>query len=151
MRLARNLAFSALILSVASAFLSAAPVIPGLHANHSLKLAGQGRVLISQLGCAACHQDEAALPFARKGGPDLKDVGSRVSPDFLRRFIAEPNKAQPGVAMPDLMSGKSAAERAEAAEAITHFLNDKASGAFSRGPAGKGDPSAGKTLYHEIG
>ncbi len=129
----------------------AAPVVPGLHGKHPLDEAQVGRALLGELGCVNCHETESSMHLHGKAGPDLSQVGSRVSPDYLRRFIAEPTKTQPGVTMPDLLAGKSTAEQAEVAEAITHFLVAKASGPFSLRKGGDGDSVVGKQLFHEIG
>ena len=125
--------------------------MPGVHGNQPLDDAQAGWVLLGELGCMACHEGDAASVLGSKGAPDLSQVGGRVSPDYLRRFIAEPTKVQPGVTMPDLLAGKTATERAAMAEAITHFLVGKADGRFAEGNSVKGNPNAGRALYHEIG
>ncbi len=54
-----------------------------------------GRMLIEQLGCAACHAtDDASLK--PKAAPILTGVGSRVRLDHLVSFIGQPHTAKPG-------------------------------------------------------
>ena len=138
-------------LAISSLVAVAAPVVPGLHGKHPLNEAQVGRILLSELNCVACHHGDGHGGLAAKGGPDLSEVGRRVSPHYLSRFIADPAKAQPDVTMPDLLSGKSEEERAEVAEAITHFLVGKASGPFSQTGELDGDAGAGRKLFHEVG
>ena len=58
-----------------TAQVSEPPVIGGLERAGAEKVAGA--VLVSELGCAACHGTDQAA-FAAKGGPDLSAVGARV-------------------------------------------------------------------------
>ena len=67
------------------------PVIPGLHGDHPLDQRGVGAVLIGELGCAHCHVDLRGFSEHHKAAPDLSEVGARVSPEFLREFIAQPS------------------------------------------------------------
>src|SRR5687768_5978010 len=52
------------------------------------KLAERGEVLLSELNCAACHEAPGGSRVGKKGGPELAGVGARVTPQYLRRFIA---------------------------------------------------------------
>jgi hypothetical protein len=64
--------------------LQAAPIIPGLSQKHPLNEIQKGALLMTELRCASCHESMAPTTAA---GPDLRDVGSRVKPDFLKKFI----------------------------------------------------------------
>ncbi len=113
---------------------SAAPVIPGLSKmppsdgdvvgpskKHPLSETEVGDLLIGELKCAACHTRKGAAALER-AAPDLTDAGSRVSPEFLLRFIQSPASAHAGTTMPDLLASEPAEEREKIAEALTHFL-----------------------------
>ena len=131
--------------------LVASPVVPGLNGTHPLDERGVGEVLLGELRCEACHADEDSRAFHRQTAPDLAKVGRRVSPEYLRRFIAEPSRVHPGVKMPDVLSGQSKAGRGEVAEALTHFLVGLSAKSFTGGKPGGGDAKAGRSLFHEIG
>lgn len=114
-----------------------------------------GEILISEMNCAACHEpaDTIKARLASRPSPRLDaEHAVRVTPQWLRAFLENPQATQPNTLMPDLLAGFEPAQRAEAAEALTHYLVEL------RGPA-KAAPAqadgnvlqAGKTLYHTIG
>ena len=109
---------------------SADPVVPGLSHKHPLTEPQIGQVLMGELRCLACHTRKEAARLPEKAAPDLADVGSRVAPDFLRRFIASPSSAHAGTTMPDLLTTGTAEQRNKTAEAITHFLVAQSSRPF---------------------
>ena len=84
------------------------PALPG---NHPLTQAQAGSVLISELRCAACHSGFERGSLPEKTAPDLIEVGARVSPEYLRRFLAAPSLAHPGTTMPDVLVSKTEKER----------------------------------------
>ena len=116
----------------------AAPVMLGLHhARHGLDEKQQGRMLISELRCVACHADDG---IAKKVGPNLLDVGWRVDSLFLKKFIVNPAGMDPGTQMPNLLEHlpKAGFNRLASADGafyiyadITHLTND--SDDFCRG------------------
>lgn len=124
------------------------PVLPG---HHPLTRAEAGSVLIADFRCAACHRDIACGSVPEKTAPDLSDVGARVSPEFLRRFLQAPQLAHPGTTMPDMMASRSESERREIAEALTHFLVAQSRTAARTEPVAEIDRQLGKTLFHTIG
>ena len=124
------------------------PALPG---NHPLSASQAGDVLISELRCAACHSGLARRSLQDKAAPDLTNVGSRVSPDYLRRFLASPATAHPGTTMPDMLAGRSDAERRQIAEALTHFLIAQSKGTFAAERPNPNDREVGKTLFHSVG
>lgn len=71
-----------------------------------------GERIVASLGCAGCH----ALPGATRWlpGPDLAAEGSRVKPEWLRAFLAQPRAIRPfgsyvgsGSRMPDFHLSES--------------------------------------------
>ena len=127
------------------------PVVAGLHGRHPLDERAVGEVLIGELGCASCHAGAGTASSPHKAAPDLSDVGSRVEPGFMRRFIADPGVVQPGTTMPQVLTGVGRKEREEIADAITQFLVARASTPFERGPVDEADVDAGRTLFHMVG
>lgn len=124
------------------------PAWPG---HHSLTQAQAGSLLISQLRCAACHSGIERGTVAEKAAPDLAEVGARVSPEYLRRFLASPLAVHPGTTMPDVWASRSEAERTQIAEALTHFLVAQSKSSFPTEAAGLTDRSLGKELFHSVG
>lgn len=127
------------------------PVIPGLHGKHPLDERGVGSVLISELGCAACHSQVKPLSAHHKAAPDLAEVGARVAPDFLRRFIADPSAVKPGTTMPHMLDALPSEQRGEAAEAITQFLVSRSSTPFERVAIDAASAESGSKLFHSVG
>lgn len=107
-----------------------------------------GAVVLAELRCAACH---AGLAAEAPPGPDLDEVGARVDPDHLRRFLASPAEAQPGTKMPALLAHLAPDARDEAATALTHFLVGGAPRGFARSPLDPGEVAAGRELFHSVG
>ena len=105
------------ILVLAATGVMAAPVVPGLMGKHGLSESQKGRLLFSELRCVSCHASESVQ---QKKGPDLSLVGSRVNPDYIQNFIANPHSVDPGTQMPDLLADNP--KRDEIAEALTHYL-----------------------------
>lgn len=117
-----------------------------------------GRLLLSELNCTACHETTNAH-LTPKRGPRLDAVGSRLRPQWVRRYLGSPAIVHPGTTMPDVLAGH--ADRREAVETITAYLATlrepfpelKAGGAnplpheFWR----KGDVERGRVLYHRVG
>ena len=69
-----------------------------------------GRLLLRQFGCGACHDIPGVATARGKVGPPLKGVARRVylagalpnTPENMAAFIRAPQRADPRTAMPDL-------------------------------------------------
>ncbi|MFT5288831.1 MAG: mono/diheme cytochrome c family protein [Planctomycetota bacterium] len=126
------------------------PVIPGLQQRHALGEVAQGQVLLDELRCAACHVGmgtrAAALP-----SPNLSDVGRRISPDYMQRFIADPAGVQPGTKMPGMLSSLEPDELRRVSTAITHFLVDTSGRTWSQGEPESERLDEGSDLFHRVG
>ena len=87
-----------------------------------------------------------------KGAPLLSGDPLKTSPAWLRRWLSSPHQSKPGTAMPDLMHGLSEAQRAQAAEVLTHYL---VSLRKTNEPSGlRSDPARieqGRALFHTVG
>jgi len=119
-----------------------------------------GQLLLTELGCTACHlSDHDALQAKR--GPVLESVGRRLSPDWVRQFLADPQQAKPGTTMPHMMADWDDAEKQRAIDALVAFLGTQQKplpeikSTAARPLAvrfwSKGDASRGKQLYHQVG
>lgn len=95
------------------------PVIGGL-ARAQLEPAVKGSILLAELNCVACHEGE--LRGDPKQAPRLAAVAARLHPDYIERFLRNPHEVKPGTTMPDVMAGRSDAERERLARELTHFL-----------------------------
>ncbi len=130
---------------------SAAPVVVGLANSHPLSQPQVGQLLMSELRCAACHDGkDARLPLERTA-PDLTDVGSRIAPEYLRKFLASPSAAHAGTTMPDMLAAEPPDRREAIAEALTHFLIAQSPRPFQREKVGEDDIAVGKALFHTVG
>jgi len=145
----RLLAFMPLWLATADSI--AAVGDPALAGRHPLSRSQAGEVLISELRCAACHDEAGDGALPEKTAPDLAEAGGRISPEYLRRFLASPSSAHPGTTMPDILASRPEADRKKIAEALTHFLAARAKAAFSAEERDPGDRERGKELFHSVG
>ena len=126
-----------------------APVVLGLmHERHGLGEVQQGRLLAGELLCMSCHSGTGVV---KKVGPNLMDVGRRVDPSFIKEFIINPMRMDPGTQMPSLLEDLAKVKRDEVADALTHFLVSLAAKEFAPGGANKEEYALGKKLFHRIG
>ncbi len=146
-RISCGVLISALLVGTASAE-SGDAALPG---NHPLTQAQTGDVLISELRCAACHSGVQRGSFPEKSAPDLSEAGARISPDYLRRYLASPSAVHPGTTMPDVLASQPEAERDRIAEALTHFLIAQSKAVFSTEASEQIDLQQGKALFHSVG
>ena len=139
--------FALVILLTVTVCVEAAPVILGLHhTRHGLDEKQQGRILISELRCVACHASESVT---KKSGADLSSVGSRLNTNFINKFIGNPALMDPGTQMPDLLANN--AKRHEIAEALTHYLVSLSSKGFSLGAIKDEEFESGKNCIIRSG
>lgn len=124
------------------------PAWPG---NHKLTQSQVGDVLVAELRCAACHLSDQRDFQLLKSAPDLAEVGSRVSPEYLQRFLASPSAVQPGTTMPDALASRPEEERGQIAEALTHFLVAQSKGTFRSAVPDDIDRDQGRLLFHAVG
>jgi len=113
-----------------------------------------GEILIGELNCAACHEPSEPVKarLDSREAPKLGPKGVRLTPQWLRAFLENPQAEEPGTLMPDLLAGLDPAARTEAAEALTHYLvslyppeSSSQVGATTSGM------EAGKALYDSVG
>jgi mono/diheme cytochrome c family protein len=140
------------LLAAASFDLSAAqdkppppPLVPGFERFGAADPVEAGRLLLGELNCVACHRAEgpAAEYVQAKQAPVLTDAGRRFRPDWLRAWIADPGRVNPGTTMPHAVRDPADVEP------LVHYLASLRAGkAFEEGtgPAGKA-----RDLYHQAG
>lgn len=79
--------------------------------------AENGRLLLRQFGCGACHRIPGVAAAQGNVGPPLGGVAQRVylggvlpnTPANMIRWIRDPQAFEPGTAMPDLQVGEDQA------------------------------------------
>ena len=110
-----------------------------------------GQLLLGELNCTSCHQVDKSLEtyIQKKQAPVLDSVGSRVRPNYLLKFLADPQATKPGTTMPNILAGLPEAERKEKVEAIVHFL--ATTGTIGEAAALRQSVNRGDNLYHHIG
>lgn len=131
------------LLAAAGAALSH-PVVPAYERFTGDKVdARGGGLLLSELGCVACHEAPSPV-FAPKTAPILDSVGGRVRVAYLRALLSAPHKAKAGTAMPHLL-----ADDAESVTALVHLLASTGKLAEEK-PAPK-NVANGKQLFDRSG
>ncbi|MBA4066636.1 MAG: hypothetical protein C0501_23615 [Isosphaera sp.] len=110
-----------------------------------------GRVLLGELNCVACHAAEKSV-FPPRQAAILTEVGARVTPQHLRDYLTAPHAAKPGTVMPDLLHALPPAEKDAAADALAQYLATLG-GPFPDKPAGvtAARVERGQVLYHSVG
>jgi mono/diheme cytochrome c family protein len=147
-----------------TAISQASPQFPALANKHALNQRQVGDLLAGELRCVACHAtNEKAGEVKRfnlKQAPDLSNVGARVSPDYLRRFIESPTKVNPGTTMPHVLrgptmskslNGKNTKVSTFVATAIAGYLISQSKDKFTQKPIDKKHIAAGNELFHSVG
>jgi cytochrome c553 len=130
--------------------LSSEVVLSG-HTASQLDPGLKGQVLLEEMNCAACHPGDGSLAAGSKKSPRLADVGSRVRPEYLQEFIADPLRTKPGTTMPDVLAGRGEEERREIALSITHFLLSRKPNDFSPEPPDPVAAGLGRRLFQARG
>ncbi|MFN0017209.1 MAG: PA14 domain-containing protein [Pirellulaceae bacterium] len=110
-----------------------------------------GQLLLGELNCTSCHAADKSLDsyVQKKQAPVLDTVGSRVRPNYLLKFLADPQATKPGTTMPNVLAGLPESERKEKVEAIVHFL--ATTGTIAESAALRQSVNRGDNLYHNIG
>ncbi len=116
---------------------------------------GSGEVLVGELNCAACHDASAAAQerLMSRQSPVLGDKGTRLTPQWLRAYLRDPQGFQPGTTMPDSLHALPPAQKGEAADALTHYLLSLQTTPVSQTGAGYNAAlvAKGRTLYNTVG
>ena len=113
-----------------------------------------GEWLLGELNCSACHSASPteANRLNVRHSPVLIDTGSRVTPQFLRSFLNNPQSEKPGTLMPDVLHGLSPNEKSKTIDALTHYLTSLRS---TNPPSSFGASphllQQGQQLYHSVG
>jgi mono/diheme cytochrome c family protein len=129
---------TALAFLLALAFQEARPVVPGF--ERLKDPAEAGRLLLGELNCVTCHKAEG---FNIKQAPVLTHAGDRLQADWVRAYLADPQKVKPGTTMP------RANLTPEDIDVLTHFLATLTSGRPLILPGGPAPKT--RDLYNSVG
>lgn len=126
------------------------PIVSGLHASQ-LPPELQGRILIEETGCIACHAADESLIKDSKVAPRLNEIGQRANPYYLERFILSPRNVKPGTTMPDVLGHLDDETRKQTAQALTHFLVSLSKSDFRPQVPDLVAAEFGQELFHSVG
>jgi len=114
-----------------------------------------GELLLSDHSCTRCHAPDPGVDarLHTKIAPRLSDVGARVTPQYLRRYLLDPHGTKPGTTMPDVLNNVGDdARRTRAVEALVHFLVSHGGGIKQEPVAvSPGTFERGRQLFHQVG
>ena len=113
-----------------------------------------GEILLGEMNCVACHDAVPAVRerLASRQSPRLGAQGVKLTPEWLRGFLGNPQSESPGSLMPDMLHGLAPAEKDAAADALTHFLVSlQPAGDAAQAGASGAAIKAGGELYHSLG
>jgi mono/diheme cytochrome c family protein len=115
-----------------------------------------GATLLGELNCLSCHVADSgtAAYVDTKPAPDLRSIGARAGPGWIRDFVLDPQATKPGTTMPAMLDAVAPASRAALADDLTHFLMQQSSGAAP--PAFeafrfRAAVQRGRELFHTVG
>jgi cytochrome c2 len=119
----------------------------------SQEAALRGELLVGDLNCIVCHD---ATPAARdriapRRAPKIGPSGLRITPQWIRAFLDNPQKINSRILMPDMLGGLPAQERADAIDALTHFIVSLHPWPPPATDASRAMIEKGRNLYHSIG
>lgn len=100
---------------------TAAPVVPGFDRLKDSDPA-RGPLLLGELNCISCHQSSNAQSIIPRPAPDISQVGSRVTPQWLMAYLSDPQAIKPGSAMPNVFHASEPESKKGAVEFLTHYL-----------------------------
>ena len=113
-----------------------------------------GEPWLGDFNCTACHVAGPTVNgrLAPHVAPRLGRDGARVTPQWVRAWLADPQAFKPGTAMPDVLHALPAAEKADAVEALTHFVISLQSPEPAKPAAySTSAVNAGRELFHTVG
>jgi mono/diheme cytochrome c family protein len=129
----------------------------GCHAGHLYEpgapTLNEALITFDRGGCVACHV-APGMARDRKRGPDLRRIRGKLSPQWVRHWLANPRAVKPATWMPRFWNGDSAAADANEAaiDSVSAYLfanADDYAPATANPPLG--DASRGKQLTESVG
>lgn len=126
-------------------------VEPTAVATRELAADLHGLVQIQRWNCIACHRaPDAAVTLTAKQAPNLNWSARHLNPAWMEQFIRDPHAVKPGTTMPTVLA-PAAADTAQAATAITHFLVAQGDNQFMPQAIDPAALDSGYELFHTVG
>ncbi len=117
-------------------------------------------LLVRELSCTACHPADQAW-LKPKRGPQLDDVATRLSVEWIEAFLSDPIKVAPGTTMPNVLVQLRDEERPDVVRSLVAFLSTLRSALPEIKGSGllpvphefwkHGDAHRGQQLFHQVG
>ena len=136
---------------------AAPPAVAGaawLAAPKASESTAAAEILLGELNCLSCHAASEAIRarVPTKPAPDLENVGARIAPSYLERFLADPQALKPGATMPNIFHASENASSDPVIDYLTHFLVARGGVMkLSHKPVDGSLVAAGEHLYHTVG
>lgn len=114
----------------------------------------RGRALFATHNCMKCHHGTQDLPHDGmpelfEPMPQLTNIGSRVTPEWLTRWISSPQHLRPDTTMPALVDHRTP-DGAQAAADMAAYLATLQPEAYEP-LADKADADTGAQIFHSLG
>lgn len=123
-------------------------------ATRAAVLTATTEALATDYSCTACHEASASVAsrIPAAPAPDLTSIGARMSPQYMRTYLAAPHEVKPTTMMADVLHSLPDEEREETVENLVHFLQARG-GPFAAAPTDTTQArlDAGRDLYDTIG
>jgi DNA-binding CsgD family transcriptional regulator/cytochrome c551/c552 len=123
------------------------PIVAGFERFGGDDAVEGGRLLLADLGCTNCHRPDPRVlsQLLVKKAPLLADGGSRLRPEWMAKWIADPQVVKPGATMP------KSPVAAEEIPPLVHYLVSLKSTPAAAPAAVGGDPAKAKDLFNRSG
>ena len=115
----------------------------------------RGLVLLRKYNCASCHASSTQLAKSSKSAaPNLKWSANKLNPQYLTKFVADPESVKAGSTMPHMLGHLPPSTRIDSAKAIVAFLTDFNGNTYAADSAGTVETAAinrGQEVFHTVG
>ena len=116
-----------------------------------------GRRIAMEYGCFGCHTAKG-FENAWKVGPNLTNIKSKVSPEWVMKWLEGPKEFRPSTKMPSVFhlentNSKEDKEKNQVAiwGIALYLIKNSGTIELEKAPQKKGDPEVGKKLVQDIG
>lgn len=111
-------------------------------------------LLLGELNCLSCHaaSDDIRARVPTRPAPDLDNIGARIAPSYLERYLADPQSMKPGATMPNIFHASENAASDPVVDYLVHFLVARGGVMkLSHAPVDGSLLAAGEHLFHAVG
>jgi len=108
-------------------------------------------ITLDRGGCSSCHALAGPAPTSKRG-PDLRRIRGKLSPEWVKAWLAAPRAIKPATWMPHFWSADRLSETDVAAiDAVTAYLFANSEDYAPAAAARRGDAARGQRVVESVG